>query len=335
MRNQTLDIVKGLGILLVVLSHTLSKSGLDSAFKNGMFNMITSFFMLMFLIVSGYLVYDKVSRPGWLKEHTGKWILPCLSFTIIYWVFSLFFPNLMQFYSGFYEISFGDYFSTVVTSGFNGIVAWYLWTLILCYLFTWVLEWGRLKVKVSLILQVGVLVIVINLIPITLFGFFTFKWYVVFFLIGYMLHHYVINKKWAYISLAAFPLMAYLTNWMIPYEDTQWGCYGLTTIIPAITSGYALLVGVMFLMAILGTAFVYSVAMLIRWKPLVWLLTYLGSASIGIYLVHVLFVGISNNYWFAALLATIISVALYELLKRSRWTNYILFGGVLPIKLKI
>jgi fucose 4-O-acetylase-like acetyltransferase len=88
------------------------------------------------------------------------------------------------------------------------------------------------------------------------------------------------------------------------------------------------------LMAILGTAFVYSIAMLIRWKPLVRLFTYLGSISIGIYLLHIMFVGIISNYWVSTVLATIISVALYELLHRIKFADYILFGGDMPIKLK-
>jgi len=120
----------------------------------------------------------------------------------------------------------------------------------------------------------------------------------------------------------------------MPYEDTQWGCYGLAAIIPAITNGHALLVGIMFLMAVLGTAFIYSLAMLIRWKPLVRLFTYLGSISIGIYLIHVMFVGITNNYWLSTVLATLISVVLYEILERIKFTNYILFGGE-PIKIQI
>ena len=334
-RNSILDVTKGLGILLVVLSHALSKSGMDTTpFRNGLFNIITSFFMLMFFMISGYLTYGKVSQQGWLKEHMSKWILPLLSFTIIYWVFGNLLPDWVQFYSGFYEMSFWDYISIVLTSGFNGIVTWYLWTLIICYGFAWVLEQGRMKLKIPFIIQVIALVVVINIMPVLLFGFFVFKWYGVFFLIGYTLHHFSIDKRLAYISLVAFPLMVYLTNWMIPYQDSQWGCYGLAKIIPAIMNGRASLVGLMFLMAILGSAFVYSIAMLIRWRPLVRLLTYLGSISIGIYLIHVMFVGITNNYWLSTVLATIISVVLYELLKRIKFANYILFGGDIPIKLK-
>jgi fucose 4-O-acetylase-like acetyltransferase len=332
-RNPTLDIMKGIGILLVVLSHALSKKWMDVtiSYDNGLFNVISSFFMLMFFVISGYLTYGKVSRQGWLKEHISKWILPLLSFAVIYWVFAYFLPNLIQFYVGFYEVSFWDYISTVLTSGFNGIITWYLWALILCYIFAWILEQGRLKLKLPLVIQSFIMIVVINIIPITLFGFFVFKWYGIFFIIGYTLHHYSINKKLAYISLVAFPLMIYLTNWMIPYQDSQWGCYGLTKVIPAIMNGHALLVGLMFLMAVLGTAFVYSIAMLIKWKPLAKLLTYLGSISIGIYLIHIMFVGITKNYWISTILATIISVALYEILKRIKFTNYILFGGT-PIK---
>jgi fucose 4-O-acetylase-like acetyltransferase len=335
MRSHTIDIVKGMGIILVVLAHAIGKNDTDALlyFNNGLFNVISSFFMPMFMIVSGYLVYNRVGDWNWCKRHIIKWIPPIIIFTVIYWLSANYFFGLTDFF-GLYGIGFIDYIYHVIKSGFSGIVLWYLWTVILCYPITHLLEQSRNKLKIPFIFVVLLFAVVINLVPITAFGLFVVKWYGMFFLLGYTLHHYKLNGKLAYISLVAFPLCVYLFNWMIPYQNSEYGCFGLGAIIPAMSNGYAWLIGLMTLMALLGSAFIYSIATLIKWKPLSNLFSYLGTISIGIYLIHIIFVGVVSNYWLATLLVIIISVVLYEILRRSSYINFLLFGGEIPIKLK-
>ena len=334
-RNITIDIMKGWGILLVVLSHSIvinSKTDLI-LFNNGLFNMIQSFFMPMFFLISGYLTYNKVGNWDWAKKHMSKWFLPLVMFTLIYFVCAQLFPNLVGF-RGLEGMSFPDYIVNIVTGGFSGLVLWYLWTLVLCYFVAYELENGRLRLKVPFIIQFISAIVLMNLIPSDQLGLFSLKWYGIYFLIGYALHHYSVNKKLSYIALIAFPLCVYLFNWMILYQSLEWGSFGRARLFPAIMNGHASLIGVMFLMAFLGIAFVYAISVLIKWKPMVKILSYLGSASIGIYLIHIIFVGITDNYWLSTILATIISVVLYEVLKRIKFVNYILFGGT-PIKIQI
>ncbi|MDD4876901.1 MAG: acyltransferase family protein [Dehalococcoidales bacterium] len=335
MRNQTIDIVKGMGIILVVLAHAIGKNSTDALlyYDYGLFNVISSFFMPMFMIISGYLVYGKIGDWVWVKKHTTKWFIPLVIFTVIYWLAGNFVPDIMDFFS-LYGIGFIAYIYHIIISGFSGLVLWCLWTIILCYPITYLLERSRIKIKIPLIFITVLFAVVINFIPITMFGFFTVKWYGLFFLLGYTLHHYKLNGKLAYVSLVVFPLCSYLFNWMIPYQNQEYGCFGLASIVPAINNGYGGLVAIMGLMALSGSAFVYSLARLIRWQPVMNLFSYLGSISIGVYLIHIVFVGIASNYWLAALLATIISVGLYEVLKRSPYVNFLLFGGDIPIRLK-
>jgi fucose 4-O-acetylase-like acetyltransferase len=319
--------MKGIGILLVVLAHAIGKNDINAIarYDNGIFNITCSFFMLMFMMVSGYLVYGKVTDKGWLSKNIIKWMPPLLIFTVIYWVVGALYPTVTQF-SIFEGVSFIKYLSYVLAYGFNGLVLWYLWVLILSYFLAWLLEKGRLHIKIPLIIQFIVLVIAMQFTPISMLGVFALKWYGIFFLIGYVLHHYKLNGRLAYISLLLFPLCGYLFNWMMPYEDIQYGCFGLAAIIPDIQNGKWILLGVTLLMALLGTGFVYSIAKLIKWKYAVKVLSYLGAASIGIYLLHIMFVGIVSNYWLAALIALAISIGLYELLKRWKHTNRLLFG---------
>ena len=57
------------------------------------------------------------------------------------------------------------------------------------------------------------------------------------------------------------------------------------------------------------------------------LINLLASTTLGIYLLHIMFVGIVSNYWLAALIALAISIASYEILKRIKYANRWLFGG--------
>lgn len=307
--------MKGIGILLVVIYHSIGRNDVNALtlFNNGVFNVIASFFMQMFFVISGYLAYNKAGDVQWLKKHTLKWLLPILSFLLIYWFFS--------------DMEFVHYIAYSLTYGFTGLVIWYLWCLILCYAVVHLLEVTRSKIRcVPLWVQAVMLLLILNLIPLDIFGVVYLKWYGIFFVSGYLLHHYQVNKRLAYATLVFFPLSVYLFDWMIPYQNLQYGFIGTALTIPAIMHGHTVLIGVMTLMAILGTAFIFSIADLIKWKPLVKVFSYLGSISIGIYLLHIMFVELTDNIYLSAFLATIISIILYEGLSRIKIFDRVLFG---------
>jgi len=328
--------MSGIGILLVVLSHAIIKNDptIVLSYGNSIFNSISAFFMPMFMMISGYVVYNKVGNWNWTKRHILKWVLPVIIFALLYWAYNALFPTMIHFY-GLSELPFETYAIRMIAYGFGGSILWFIWAFMVCYAITYVLEQSRLKFsQVPLWVQTLLLIVILNAIPFALFGFLAVKWYGIFFFIGYTLNHYRLNKKVAYLSIVAFPLSLILTDWTKSIQNTEWGNFGQTTIIPAIANGHLVLVLLIFLVAILGIGFVYSIASLIKWKPLVSILTYLGENSIGIYLLHVMFVGITNNYWLSTILAAIISIGLYEVLKRIRFMNFILFGGE-PIKFQI
>jgi fucose 4-O-acetylase-like acetyltransferase len=335
-RNQNLDVMKGIGVSLVILSHSLGKNVIpvDNLFGNGLFNVICSFFMPMFFIISGYLVYNKLNDKQWLRLHITRWCYPLLSFTVIYWVFGTLFPNLQ--FNSLEGVAFINYILYTIQSGFSGLVIWFLFTMMLCYLLVWVLEQGRLKIRVPVWLQALVLIFVLNILPVNMLGLSVLKWYSIFFVIGYLIKHYLTNRVTlaykcnilAYASLVLFPLAVYFTDWMKPYQDFDYGSFGSANIIPAITNNHALLIVLMFGMAILGSLFIYSLSRLVRWQPVIKVLTYLGKNTIGIYLLHPLFSGIfPNNEWVSALLSGIVAIVLYELLKRVKIFDKYLFGN--------
>ena len=228
-------------------------------------------------------------------------------------------PDMIHLY-GLYELSFPEYLARIGYTGFGSLTLWFLCCLILCYLMAWTLG---INISIPATVRFILLLIIIIAFPLNILGFFVWKWYGIFFLIGYAIHYYTEKydysltifaaRKSVWLSLVLFPLCAYLFNWMIPWQNADYGTIGLAAVFTAILNGHAGLIGVMFLMALLGTGFVYCLARLLPVKAL----SYLGSISIGIYLLHIMFVGLFHNYWLSAVVALAISITLYEIWRRA------------------
>ena len=80
-RNQFVDIMRGIAMLLVVLGHTMTGCTVDSQ-KSFLFNIIWSLQMPLFILISGYVT--KYSRPisdgkglwKYVKRRTAAYMLP-------------------------------------------------------------------------------------------------------------------------------------------------------------------------------------------------------------------------------------------------------------------
>ena len=67
-RNQFVDIMRGIAMLLVVLGHTMTGCTVDSQ-KIFLFNIIWSLQMPLFILISGFVT--KYSRP--ISDGKGLW----------------------------------------------------------------------------------------------------------------------------------------------------------------------------------------------------------------------------------------------------------------------
>ena len=67
-RNQFVDIMRGIAMLLVVLGHTMTGCTVDSQ-KSFLFNIIWSLQMPLFILISGFVT--KYSRP--ISDGKGLW----------------------------------------------------------------------------------------------------------------------------------------------------------------------------------------------------------------------------------------------------------------------
>lgn len=102
-RNQFIDIMRGMAILLVVLGHTMTGCTIDSQ-KSFLFNIVWSLQMPLFILISGYVT--KYSRPisdakelcKYVKRRTIAYMLPWA-------VWSFFVRGLIFGQTGFFDIN--------------------------------------------------------------------------------------------------------------------------------------------------------------------------------------------------------------------------------------
>lgn len=332
-RNNVLDITKGLLIILVVIYHAMGKLKPDILVNldNGLFNMIGSFFMLTFLIISGYLVYGKVTGKGWLRSHIIKWFIPLLLFSLIYWIVGYFAPSIIHF-NGYYNVPLKDYLVFTLSNGFGGLVLWYVWCLISCYVLALIAERISLRFKIPLWVTITIILITLNVIPFTYLGVITTKWYSIFFFIGYLIKRYQdtkfvkITSKLTYACILLFPIAGYLLNWMVGYQYD--GYLGIAYLPGMIANGHYSLIGIMVGMALLGSGFIYAISKLISKMPYIdKAFIYLGINSLGIYLIHIMFVGITPNVILSTSISLTIALVLYKMLSKWQITNKYLFGS--------
>jgi fucose 4-O-acetylase-like acetyltransferase len=330
-RNPTIDVMKGLGIVLVVLFHA---TGMHTNAQNTgqvpLFNALDSFIMPLFFILSGYLSLNVNFKWTWQRI---KLVLPILIiFSFIYWPWVQIFPKL----SAVWTASFVEYLKASYTNGFFGAVTWYLWTLLCCYLL--ISLFNRLT-KINIWLRFGIFSLVTALIPlgINYLGIDCLRYFMTFFLIGYMLRY--LNEKYeifhkytrfAYTSLVLFPLVLYSLDWLKPYGAYAYINYIYRSIPYGIINDNLGITFAYFILALLGIACVYSVCrlLILKNKYIKWVFVYLGMSSIGIYLLHILFIGAGSNILMGVSIVMFLSIVFYELLSRKRRLNLYLFGSI-------
>ena len=127
-RNEYLDIVKGIAITLVVLGHsiqygTFEFSG-DQYFNNALFQLIYSFHMPLFMLVSGYLFYYSTARHS--DKYNFHTRLTTLIIPIIAWnIINLAAKNIVLFIKG-NNITWEQDLLSFLNA------TWFLWSIFWC-----------------------------------------------------------------------------------------------------------------------------------------------------------------------------------------------------------
>lgn len=321
-RNLVIDCMKGIGIVLVVISHSISRHiGYQSNIVDfSIFCGIQSFFMLMFFMISGYLIYGRSKSNDWTYKRVVSFLIPIFVFMVLYWVFNA---------STYENMSFGFYMKAQLLSGSGLTVTWYLWVLILMYLVTYLAENIR---KVNPVFTLFAVIVLLNVLPIGYLNIESMKWYGLFFSTGYAIRYYSSKfeklSKFGYAGIIVFPVLGYFTQWTVHYQSQYMfaGYANIRELIFRDPVSLLILAG----MAFSGILFVYGLSkVIVRIKYVNRVFSYLGTISLGIYLLHILFVRILNSesYWYSACIALGSSIVIYEVAKRFNVTNFVFGQG--------
>lgn len=328
--------MKAIGITGVVTLHAIF---INLGENNELSTVLRLISIKTLLILSGFVIFGKVQNNKWITEKIIRRIPILVIFTAIYWAFNSFVTGVDGGVK--LDIPLGNFYIYNFAIGFGGLILWYVWQLVVCYGIIWAFEKYQARLKISYLLKLAILMIVMAVIPLDAFGLKFVKWYGLFIIIGYGLH-YLINRygvelahRLSYVALALFPLSIVLLFNQINYQG-KWVGGGYTDIVKAIQIGEGKYVLVYLVIALLGSVFTYCTAdLLSKVKYLSNALVYIGGSTIGILLIHKMFLELKliDNIWLSVILAESLAIGCYIILKRVKVLNSLLFGGE-PINIK-
>lgn len=341
MKDKTIEVMKAFSICGIVVLHSIF---INLGENNILSNVLRMTSIKTLLVLSGWVVYGKITQHGWLTEKIVRRIPLLLIFTFIYWVF---YSTIAGIDGGeLLNVGIGKWYIYTIATGFGWAVIWYVWVLILCYIALYLFEKyvANRMVKIPYLIKLTAISLIILLIPYDYFGIRQLQWYGMFMLAGYGLRYLVENyekfkqygKRLAYLSFILFPLSIALVGDDIDYIG-KWINGGYADIINALRFGESKYLLAYLFVTITGVGFVYCISRYIsNIKYLYKLLSFIGGSTIGILVFHkmILEMKLIDNYWACAIIALMLSLGIYQMLRRINVFNYLLFGGSdIPIKL--
>lgn len=300
MRNLVVDALKGWAAFLVIVGHAIQRS-FSGYLNNAAYNVIYSFHMPLFMLLSGYVLYfsKETINKEWIISKVPRLIIPFFIWYIIYWCFSdIDFIGLQQPFLDF-SGSIPEYLVRGVIDPYNG--PWFLWALFICYMMFYLS--CKLAPKYGVFYSFLIVYILGRLLPFHGFGFIYIKTMFPFFAFGYMLAHYknkIIKYRKCFLvsSLMIFPFLS--ISW---YAD-----FDLPQQLRAVISFLKIVIPLM------GIILSYYLILIIKETKIFSTLVYLGTISLELYVCQNLFlnVGIGEGYFrmvtitFSALLLSIL-----------------------------
>ena len=318
------DSLRGLLIVLVVIGHCIQDTDIDYT-HNYFWNLIYSFHMPVFMSISGYVSYRKSLEIKTLRKKIVELLLPFFTWTL---VFNLFSPSLL---SKIHEILLHPDMSF-----------WFLWVLffiILLFLLADIMS-RLLKIKQEysvLFFTVGLSVIMIFF-NFRLLGFQFISYYFIFYSLGFYFRKYpniVTCNKYILIVIGFIWLLG----------ASFWNMHELPFFLKGIPHIPVSLLQYMYriLVALLATYFFIGISpkILNRSNLLNKILVYLGTWTLGIYIVHlgIPFNKIFKNYDFILnntllyfVIRLLITIAIVKIISLWNISSFILLGKPLNKK---
>jgi fucose 4-O-acetylase-like acetyltransferase len=316
MRNVLVDSIKGWAVLLVILGHAIQRTFPDYS-NNMLFNMIYSFHMPLFMLLSGYILYFSKKNIDlcWLGDRFRRLILPFFAWYIIDWFASRFsFTGLRPHldFSG----TFTEYIIRGITTPANG--PWFLWAMFICSIAFYFSH--KLMPRFGVFYAMIIVYFLSRLVPIHNYGISYMKTMFPFFSFGYMLPHYKArltkyHKPFLILSLIVFPILS--VNWFVLPNLIQYFRFAKSVLVIVIP--------------LMGALLSYHLIKLLQNTRVFSVIAYLGTLSLEFYVCQGLFlnVGIGNGYLRVATIAiaaTLLSYLLIFIAQKINLLQYILFG---------
>lgn len=281
MRDDVLDIMKGIGIILVVLGHSFGQTveGITSS-------VIYTFHMPLFFIVAGFLAYGRIDHGWiWIKKKFLHLVIPFITGNIIW-----FYATAMDPSGFFYQSSLWNWIKVTIQLG-NG--NWFLWTLFACFVVLALIDWLWSKDNRWMSIIVTIIVIVITLgLPADIsnwFGYRRLSWFFLFLFAGYVLARYkdrLSGLGWvAWLSgLVGCPLLLVVFGVFTPEPENFNYWFGERYDVSVLVLAYA--------KAFCGTSLIFILSdLLVRAEKIKSMLTYIGTLTLGIFI----FSGVGEN----------------------------------------
>lgn len=274
-----LDALRGVLILLVVLGHTLQHGDYENRFS---WNIIYSFHMAAFFVVSGYVSYKKEVRPKSILKRARQLLIPYFTWSLL----SVLFEK-------------GCDFSWMLTYLLQPDTSfWFIWVLFFISAITICILSVSVKNDCQhdrfLLLGGAFLMLLVMLLNTKMFGCHFISYYYIFYVVGMLFGKYRIQIPHFYcflIGIVWFFLACFWRQHEVP-DIVKWIQFLPSSIIIYM---YRLIC------AMLGSIFILEFARRYMGTStkITNLFAYLGQISLGIYIVHLFFRSIVGQDYLA------------------------------------
>lgn len=321
-RDRTIDGLRGLAIILVVVGHAVQSTYADFD-SNLIFRFIYASHMPLFMFVSGYAAgFSAETRGVGIYKKFLAFVVPFLS-----WYAVAYFAN-----QSWNNIGLKSYVARVIVSPDWGL--WFLPILFFCYL---LLALGRkFEDKIGVIIYL-IIWLVLQLVPYHGFGLDLLKWHFMFFIVGYLANYkYNLSSlKIPTVATVCFGI-TYVGATLLWYRTmTAINLRALNFLpIPGHNLTHPLLVsGFKCLVALLGIAFWWAVIKAVGSIKAREYLAYLGLFTLDIYVCHLYFFRLSFGGSLMKLVLSVIFgllgplVLSYFVLRRFSLVNKLFLGN--------
>lgn len=285
-REDWIDYIKGIAIILVVLGHAIRPNmKYDYSVLNILFGVIYSIHMPLFFMVSGYLLTKSMHRVKcfllFLKKKSAAYLVPFLSYSlIIYVMFKLFFSICKSSIVNTEDLAILSnyfYFVLKIFSGENPFLIhlWFLpalYIMVVCTTCLYFLTREKYKcLSIVIALFLLVLRVVFNIMPIHMLN--MIMWQYIFFVQGLYLERILKilrNKKINIIMMVISLVVIIICVCLIEYVQVSF----IMTIVLRFVKTFAAL---LFCCSVAGLCYLIKTKVVLSW---------LGKNSMAIYLLH-------------------------------------------------